>query len=79
MRRSGFRAVSELGPPDPRVFGFIWELGELGEARRDDMVFVQGELWRARPAGGEPLRPGQQVRVTSVGPELTLVVEPVAK
>jgi len=54
-------------------------VGELGEARRDDLVFVHGELWRARPAGGEPLRPGQQVRVTSVGPELTLVVEPVAK
>jgi membrane-bound serine protease (ClpP class) len=54
-------------------------VGELGEARRDDMVFVQGELWRARPAGDEPLRPGQRVRVTSVGPELTLVVEPVAK
>jgi hypothetical protein len=36
MRRSGFRAVSELGPPDPRVFGFIWELGELA-ARGEDI------------------------------------------
>ena len=40
-------------------------------------VFVHGELWRARPAGNEPLRPGQRVRVASIGPELTLVVEPV--
>ena len=54
-------------------------VGEVGEARRDDLVFVQGELWRARPAGGEPLRPGQRVRVASVGPELTLVVEPVSE
>jgi len=54
-------------------------VGELGEARRDDLVFVQGELWRARPAGDEPLRPGQRVRVASVGPELTLIVEPVAE
>jgi membrane-bound ClpP family serine protease len=52
-------------------------VGELGEARRDDLVFVHGELWRAQPAGDEPLRPGQRVRVASVGPELTLVVEPV--
>jgi membrane-bound serine protease (ClpP class) len=54
-------------------------VGELGEARRDDLVFVHGELWRARPAGDEPLRPGQRVRVASVGPELTLIVEPVAE
>ena len=33
-------------------------VGELGEARRDGFVFVHGELWRARAADGEPLRPG---------------------
>ena len=52
-------------------------VGEVGEARRDDLVFVHGELWRARTAFGEPLRPGQRVRVTGVGPELVLEVEPV--
>ena len=52
-------------------------VGEVGEARRDDLVFVNGELWRAQTAGDEPLRPGQRVRVASIGPELTLVVEPV--
>jgi membrane-bound serine protease (ClpP class) len=52
-------------------------VGEIGEARRDDLVFVHGELWRARPADGTPLRPGQRVRVSGVGPELVLEVEPV--
>jgi membrane-bound serine protease (ClpP class) len=52
-------------------------VGEIGEARRDDLVFVHGELWRARPAGGEPLHPGQRIRVSGVGPELVLEVEPV--
>ena len=50
-------------------------VGEIGEARRDDMVFVHGELWRARPATGTPLRPGQRVRVAGVGPDLVLEVE----
>ncbi|MGZ4257702.1 MAG: NfeD family protein [Gaiellaceae bacterium] len=49
-------------------------VGEIGEARRDDMVFVHGELWRARAADGEPLQPGQQVRVSGVDPELVLEV-----
>jgi membrane-bound serine protease (ClpP class) len=53
-------------------------VGEVGEARRDDMVFVHGELWRARPANGDAqLRPGQRVRVAAVDPELVLLVEPV--
>lgn len=51
-------------------------VGEVGEARRGDMVFVHGELWRARPRAGETLRPGQRVRVSAVGPELVLEVEP---
>jgi membrane-bound serine protease (ClpP class) len=50
-------------------------VGEIGEARRDDMVFVHGELWRARSGDGAPLRPGQRVRVAGVGPELVLEVE----
>lgn len=51
-------------------------VGEVGEARRDDLVFVHGELWRARPSSGGTLRPGQRVRVANVGPELILEVEP---
>ena len=53
-------------------------VGEIGEARRDDMVFVNGELWRARPKDGAPLRPGQRIRVAGVGPDLSLDVEHVA-
>ncbi len=49
-------------------------VGEVGEAKRDDLVFVNGELWRARSADGEPLRPGQSVRVSGVDPELLLEV-----
>ena len=49
-------------------------VGEVGEARRDDLVFVHGELWRARTADGMPLRPGEQVRVSGVDPELVLEV-----
>jgi membrane-bound serine protease (ClpP class) len=52
-------------------------VGKLGEARRDDMVFVNGELWRARPRGDTPLHPGQRVRVAGVDPGLVLEVEPV--
>jgi membrane-bound serine protease (ClpP class) len=54
-------------------------VGEVGEIRRDDLVFVQGELWRARTAGGEQLHPGEQVRVAGIGPELTLLVEPLSE
>jgi membrane-bound serine protease (ClpP class) len=51
-------------------------VGEVGEARRDDMVFVHGELWRARPLANGPLKPGQRVRVAGVDPGLVLEVEP---
>jgi membrane-bound serine protease (ClpP class) len=54
-------------------------VGEIGQARRDDLVFVHGELWRARPLDGSPLRPGQQVRVAGVAPDLSLDVEHVAE
>ena len=50
-------------------------VGEIGEAKRDDLVFVHGELWRANPSDGTPLRPGQRIRVAGVGPDLSLDVE----
>ena len=49
-------------------------IGGEGEVRRDGYVFVSGELWRARAAGGEPLVPGERVRVASVADSLELVV-----
>jgi membrane-bound serine protease (ClpP class) len=54
-------------------------VGEVGEARRDDMVFVHGELWRARAIANGPLRPGQRVRVAGVDPALVLEVEPLPR
>jgi membrane-bound serine protease (ClpP class) len=49
--------------------------GEIGEVRRDGLVFVNGELWQARSAGGEQLRPGERVRVESLD-GLVLTVTP---
>jgi membrane-bound serine protease (ClpP class) len=49
--------------------------GAVGEVRRDGLVFVNGELWQARTTGGEPLRPGERVRVESLD-GLTLTVHP---
>jgi membrane-bound serine protease (ClpP class) len=49
-------------------------VGEVGEARRGGFVFVRGELWQARAADGEPLNPGDSVRVSAIDPELVLEV-----
>ncbi len=51
--------------------------GSIGEVRRDGLVFVNGELWQARSAGGEQLRPGERVRVESLD-GLVLTVRPEA-
>lgn len=50
--------------------------GAVGEVRRDGMVFVNGELWRAQTVSGEPLRAGERVKVESLD-GLTLTVRPV--
>jgi membrane-bound serine protease (ClpP class) len=50
--------------------------GAVGEVRRDGLVYVNGELWQARTAGGEELRPGERVRVESLdGLVLTVRLE----
>jgi len=49
--------------------------GSVGEVRDNGLVFVNGELWQARTAGGEVLRPGERVRVESLD-GLTLTVRP---
>jgi membrane-bound serine protease (ClpP class) len=48
-------------------------VGATGEARNHGMVHVRGELWHAEAADGEPLRPGEAVRVEQVD-GLTLTV-----
>ena len=42
--------------------------------RRDGLVAVNGELWRARRDDGRPLPPGDHVTVEAVGEDLVLVV-----
>jgi membrane-bound ClpP family serine protease len=49
--------------------------GSVGEVRRNGLVFVNGELWEARSAGGEQLQPGEKVRVESLD-GLVLTVRP---
>jgi hypothetical protein len=40
-RSSGLRTPGDLGPPDPRVLGLLWELGEIARRGGDirDRVF----------------------------------------
>jgi membrane-bound serine protease (ClpP class) len=49
--------------------------GSVGEVRDNGLVYVNGELWQARAAGGQELRPGERVRVESLD-GLTLTVRP---
>jgi membrane-bound serine protease (ClpP class) len=49
-------------------------VGDEGVVRRDGWVFVGGELWRARSAGGAPLTPGEHVTIEAVEDDLSLVV-----
>ena len=50
-------------------------VGETGQVRGENLVFVDGELWRARRADGASLEAGARVRVESVEQEaLQLVV-----
>ena len=50
--------------------------GAVGEVRQNGLVYVDGELWQARAAGGEALKPGERVRVESLD-GLVLTVKPV--
>ena len=54
-------------------------IGEIGIVRRaldpEGIVFVHGELWRARSTDG-PVALGEQVRVERVGDDLGLDVAP---
>lgn len=52
-------------------------VGARGIVRREGLVFVNGELWRARPANGAALRTGEEVEVEGVD-GLQLVVRSVS-
>jgi membrane-bound serine protease (ClpP class) len=49
--------------------------GSVGEVRENGLVYVNGELWQARAAGGQELRQGDRVRVESLE-GLVLTVRP---
>jgi membrane-bound serine protease (ClpP class) len=54
-------------------------IGQVGVVRQtldpEGLVFVHGELWRAK-TNGEPVPPGEQVRVEGLDDGLTLTVAP---
>ena len=58
----------------PPAVGTSHLRGDEGVVRRNGMVFVNGELWRARTADGSPLVPGDRVRVEQVEDGLQLLV-----
>jgi len=64
----------------PKATGISAMVGHVGEARSSigplgGQVFVDGELWAARPAGTGAIRDGQRVRVIGMK-NLVLTVEP---
>ena len=61
----------------PATVGPEMIVGERGVVRREGLVAVRGELWRAHAPGDEALPPGQEVEVEAVEEGLTLAVRPV--
>jgi membrane-bound serine protease (ClpP class) len=63
----------------PVVTGQSELIGQVGVVRQaldpEGFVFVHGELWRARTSG-EPVSPGEEVRVEGLDDGLTLTVSP---
>ena len=60
----------------PVEVGIHSVVGARGVVRRDGFVFVNGELWRARPTAGAELAVGDSVEVEQVDDGLILVVRP---
>jgi len=58
----------------PAAVGIQGLVGHEAVVRRDGLVQLNGELWRARGADGAPLVPGEHVRVEQVEDDLQLVV-----
>ena len=58
----------------PPAVGASHLVGHEGVVRRDDTVFVNGELWRARSSDDTPLVSGERVRVEGIEDDLRLLV-----
>ena len=59
---------------NPVAVGTQSLVGDAGVVRREGMVQVNGELWRAHTEDGSPLVPGDHVRIERVVDGLQLVV-----
>jgi membrane-bound serine protease (ClpP class) len=59
---------------NPVTVGAQHLVGGEGVVRRDGLVFLNGELWRAHTDDESPLVPGEHVRVERVEEDLRLVV-----
>ena len=66
-------AAARRRPPEVDAQRIV---GGEAEVRRDGLVRVGGELWRAHRADGQPLVPGEHLVVHAVGDGLELVVAP---
>ena len=66
-------AAARRRPPEVDAQRIV---GGDAEVRRDGLVRVGGELWRAHRVDGEPLVPGEHVVVQAVDDGLELVVTP---
>jgi membrane-bound serine protease (ClpP class) len=60
----------------PVEVGIHSVVGAHGVVRRDGLVFVNGELWRARPEDGTALSSGAEVEITGIDEGLVLIVRP---
>ena len=58
----------------PAAVGVHGLVGGEGVVRRDGLIALNGELWRAERGDGSPLVPGEHVRVEKVEEDLRLVV-----
>ena len=58
----------------PAAVGVHGLVGGEGVVRRDGLISLNGELWRASSDDGVPLVPGERVRVEKVEDDLRLVV-----
>jgi membrane-bound serine protease (ClpP class) len=58
----------------PAAVGVHGLIGGEGVVRRDGLIALNGELWRAQRDNGAPLVPGERVRVEKVEDDLRLVV-----
>jgi membrane protein implicated in regulation of membrane protease activity len=58
----------------PAQVGVSNLVGTRGTVRRDGLVFVNGELWRARTPDDTPLPPGTEIEVADVEDDLRLLV-----